>query len=59
MWILATIIALVWQFVLLSVLFSYDTTLGFVLTFAILHLANFTLLSYFMIVVFSYYQVGL
>ena len=74
-WILATIVTLIWEFVLLSILFSYDTTVGksilsetfelksyetiteFVLILAILHLLNFILLSYFIIVVFSYYQV--
>ena len=73
-WIVATIITLIWEFTLLSILFSYDTTVGrlmtrftsfhkkhfvsgFVLTLAILHLLNFCLLSYFIIVVFSYYQV--
>ena len=75
-WIIFTIITLIWEFVLLSILFSYDTTigmsftatfqsisdrifcLGFVLTLALLHLLNFCLLSYFIIVVFSYYQVS-
>jgi len=55
-WIIFTIITLIWEFVLLSILFSYDTTIGFVLTLAMLHLLNFCLLSYFIIVVFSYYQ---
>ena len=27
-WMLATLTALVWEFVLLSILFSYDTTVG-------------------------------
>ena len=30
------VITLIWEFTLLSILFSYDTTFGFVLTFAIL-----------------------
>ena len=56
-WLVATVIALVWEFVLLSILFSFDTTVGFVLTLSVLHLFNFVLLSYFILVVFSYYQV--
>ena len=27
-WIVGTLIALIWEFVLLSILFSYDTTVG-------------------------------
>ena len=58
-WLAATVISLVWNFVLLSILFSYDTTVGLVLTFAVLHLVNFIVVSYFMLVVFSFYQVNL
>lgn len=49
-------ITLIWEFTLLSILFSYDTTFGFVLTFAILQLANFGVNGYFILVVFSFYQ---
>jgi len=56
LWIVFTIITLIWEFTLLAILFSYDTTLGFVLTLALLHLLNFCVLSYFIIVVFSFYQ---
>ena len=85
-------ITLIWEFTLLSILFSYDTTFGFVLTFAILQvfhysreqdkfiksliiwlscickyhsfwyppqLANFGVNGYFILVVFSFYQVSL
>ena len=27
-WVVSTLVALVWEFVLLSILFSYDTTVG-------------------------------
>ena len=33
------VITLIWEFTLLSILFSYDTTFGFVLTFAILQVS--------------------
>jgi len=55
-WMVATVITLIWEFTLLSILFSYDTTFGFVLTFAMLQLANFGLNGYFLLVVFSFYQ---
>merc|ERR1711953_1169696 len=55
-WMVATVITLIWEFTLLSILFSYDTTFGFVLTFAILQLANFGVNGYFILVVFSFYQ---
>jgi hypothetical protein len=58
-WLVATFVSLVWEFTLLSILFSYDTTVGFVLTFAMLHLINFGIVSYFILVVFSFYQVRL
>ena len=35
------VITLIWEFTLLSILFSYDTTFGFVLTFALLQVDFF------------------
>ena len=35
------VITLIWEFTLLSILFSYDTTFGFVLTFALLQVDLF------------------
>jgi len=55
-WGVATLAALVWEFVLLSILFTYDTTVGFVLTLAILQLVGFSVFSYFILIVFSFYQ---
>eukprot|EP00090_Calanus_glacialis_P019287 TRINITY_DN29659_c0_g1_i1.p1 TRINITY_DN29659_c0_g1~~TRINITY_DN29659_c0_g1_i1.p1 ORF type:complete len:209 (-),score=46.39 TRINITY_DN29659_c0_g1_i1:191-817(-) len=55
-WVVSTLVALVWEFVLLSILFSYDTTVGFVLTLAILQLVGFSVFSYFILIVFSFYQ---
>ncbi|XP_023325129.1 uncharacterized protein LOC111698890 [Eurytemora carolleeae] len=55
-WIVATIITLIWEFVLLAILFSYDTTIGFVLVLAILQLLNFCFTASFILVVFSLYQ---
>ena len=74
-WMLATLTALVWEFVLLSILFSYDTTvgqirtakyeifynilyfLGFVVGLAVMQLLGFSVFCFFLIIVFSFYQV--
>lgn len=56
LWMIATIVSLIWEFTLLSILFSYDTTIGFVIIFSVLHLLNFILISYFLLVVFSFFQ---
>merc|ERR1711997_225260 len=55
-WMLATLTALVWEFVLLSILFSYDTTVGFVVGLAVMQLIGFSVFCFFLIIVFSFYQ---
>ena len=81
-WMLATIAALIWEFVLLSILFSYDTTIGhsksslasykshlwkisltflyfqgFVVGLAVMQLLGFSVFCFFLVIVFSFYQV--
>eukprot|EP00088_Acartia_fossae_P066874 TRINITY_DN8310_c0_g1_i1.p1 TRINITY_DN8310_c0_g1~~TRINITY_DN8310_c0_g1_i1.p1 ORF type:complete len:216 (+),score=48.68 TRINITY_DN8310_c0_g1_i1:62-709(+) len=55
-WIAASLITLIWLFVLLAIIFSYTSTIEFVLTLALLQILCFFVLAYFMVVVFSFYQ---
>jgi len=56
LWTLTTIVALIWGFVLLSILFSYDTTVGFVVGMAVMQILGFSVMCFFMVIVFSFYQ---
>jgi len=55
-WIAGTLITLIWEFVLLAIIFAYTTAIEFVLTLALLQVLNFTVLAYCILVVFSFYQ---
>merc|ERR1712025_1536661 len=55
-WLVATVILIIWEFTLLSILFTFDTTVGFVVSLAILQLLNFIFLSYCILIVFSFFQ---
>ena len=57
LWTLTTIVALIWGFVPLSILFSYDTTVGFVVGMAVMQILGFSVMCFFMVIVFSFYQV--
>lgn len=56
LWILFTVGFLIWSFVLVSIMFSYDTTAGFVSGIAVAQLFNFAICTSFILVVFSFYQ---
>ncbi len=55
-WILFTVAFLIWSFVLVSVMLTYDTTPGFVVVLALAQIFNFVLMAVFIMVVFSLYQ---
>jgi len=55
-WMVATLAALIWGFVIHAILFSFDTTIGFVLVLAMIYLMEFVIISYFILIVFSFYQ---
>ena len=55
-WIFSTLGFLIWSFALVSIMFAYDTTPGFVAGVAIAQLFNFTICIGFILVVFSFYQ---
>jgi len=56
LWLLFTLGFLIWSFVLVSIMLTYDTSPGFVAFIALAQLLNFAVLGSFVIVVFSFYQ---
>lgn len=55
-WMLATLVWLIWGFVLHAILFSFDTTIAFVLVLSMLYVMEFAVMCYFILIVFSFYQ---
>jgi len=56
LWIAFTVGFLIWSFVLVSIMFGYNTTAGFVAGVGIAQLFNFIIMIGFVLVVFSFYQ---
>jgi len=56
LWIFFTLGFLIWSFVLVSIMFSYDTTPNFVAGVGVAQLCNFCICASFILVVFSFYQ---
>jgi len=56
LWIAATLVFIIWTFVLVSVMFGYDSTPNFVAGVAVAQLCNFMVNLCLIVVVFSFYQ---
>ena len=54
LWILFTVGFLIWSFVLISIMFAYDTTPGFVAGLAVAQLVNFVACSWYVNKITSY-----